>query len=162
MQSQEATGRSQAAAPRPVAELLQCPASVAALLNTAATCLHFQPDQPVFRQAEPSRGLYLVVSGQFQRRTERIETRLTLGLVRAGDLVELAAALGDGFHTYTLHALTAGSVLLLPLAALDRAFRAHPPLRMRLLEELAREVSRAYGICSLARIRKASRRSHSA
>jgi CRP-like cAMP-binding protein len=88
--------------------------------------------------------LYVVVSGQFLRRAERLETRLNLGVLRAGCLVELAAALGDGLHTYTLTAQVAGSVLLLPIGALNRALENFPPLRMRLLEELAREVSRGY------------------
>ena len=96
--------------------------------------------------------LYLVVSGQFLRKTERLETRLTLGPARAGDLVELAAALGDGRHTYTLSAQTPGSLLLLPIEALQQAFEGYPPLRMRLLEELAREVSRAYNACCLNRM----------
>jgi CRP-like cAMP-binding protein len=38
-------------------------------------------------------------------------------------------------------------VLLLPMEALNQAFQNYPPLRMRLLEELAREVSRAYNAC---------------
>jgi CRP-like cAMP-binding protein len=99
-----------------------------------------------------------VVSGQFLRRAERLETRLTLGPARAGDLVELAAALGDGHHTYTLVAQTPGSVLLLPIEALSQAFENHPPLRMQLLEELAREVSRAYNACCLNRSGKTRRR----
>ena len=101
----------------------------------------------------------MVVSGQFLRRAERLETRLTLGPARAGDLVELAAALGDGQHTYTLSAQTAGSVLLLPMEALKQAFQSYPPLRMQLLEELAREVSRAYNACCQNRAPRVQRRS---
>jgi len=77
--------------------------------------------------------------------------RLTLSPARAGDLVELAAVLGDGQHTYTLTALEAGSTLMLPIEALRTAFQSYPPLRMHLLEELAREVSRAYSTCSMSR-----------
>jgi CRP-like cAMP-binding protein len=98
-----------------------------------------------------------VVTGQFLRRAERLETRLTLGPVHAGDLVELAAALGDRQHTYTLAAQTAGTVLMLPMDALYQAFQSYPPLRMRLLEELAREVSRAYNTCCFNRVAKAKR-----
>ena len=65
--------------------------------------------------------------------------------------MELAAVLGDGRHTYTLTAQTQGSVLLLPMGALQQAFQQHPPLRMQLLEELAREVSRAYSACCVTR-----------
>jgi CRP-like cAMP-binding protein len=94
----------------------------------------------------------LVVSGQFEREIERLETLLPLTPVRAGDMVELAAALGDGRHTYTLTAESAGSVLMLPMEALTRAFESYPPLRMHLLEELAREVTRAYYDCWLSRV----------
>jgi CRP-like cAMP-binding protein len=105
----------------------------------------------VFRQHDICRGLYVVVSGLFVRKSERMKTRLTLGPARTGDLVELAAALGDGKHTYTLTAQSAGSLLLLPIEALKKVFEMYPPLRMRLLEELAREVSRAYLSCCLNR-----------
>jgi CRP-like cAMP-binding protein len=136
----------------PVAELLQCPPEVGLLLNGAAQSICFGAGELVFRQSEACRGLYLVVSGQFVRRTERMETRLTLSPARAGDLVELAAALGDCHHTYTLAAQGAGSVLMLPIDTLNQAFQSYPPLRMQLLEELAREVSRAYWTCCLSRV----------
>jgi CRP-like cAMP-binding protein len=40
---------------------------------------------------------------------------------------------------------------MLPIEALSQAFQSYPPLRMQLLEELAREVSRAYDTCCLNR-----------
>ncbi len=117
------------------------------------------PGRLFFANLRPARGLYVVVSGRFLRKAERMETRLALGPARAGDLVELAAALGDGHHTYTLTAQTTSSVLLLPIETLNEAFQAYPPLRMQLLQELAREVSRAYNACSLCRMTKTRRRS---
>jgi CRP-like cAMP-binding protein len=99
----------------------------------------------------------LVITGQFLRRAERLETRLTLGPARAGELVELAATLGDRHHTYTLAAQIAGTVLMLPIEALSQAFQSYPPLRMRLLEELAREVSRAYNTCCSSRVARPRR-----
>ena len=60
--------------------------------------------------------------------------------------------LGDRHHTYTLSAVGSGSMLLMPIEALHRAFESYPPLRMRLLEELAREVSRATITCCLTRV----------
>jgi CRP-like cAMP-binding protein len=136
---------------RPVAELLECPPAVGLLLNRSAQCLSFETGQIVFRQAGICRGLYLVISGQFLRRADRLQTHLTLGPAHAGELVELAAALGDGRHTYTLVAQTPGSVLMLSSEALNQAFQSYPPLRMKLLEELAREVSRAYSTCCFSR-----------
>jgi CRP-like cAMP-binding protein len=141
----------EAVAAHPLAELLECPAEAGNLLNGAAQCVEFDAGEVVFHQDGACKGLYVVVSGHFMRKAERLKARLTLGPARAGDLVELAAALGDGRHTYTLNAQTAGSLLLLPLEALTRVFERYPPLRMRLLEELAREVSRAYLTCCLNR-----------
>jgi CRP-like cAMP-binding protein len=146
----------------PVAELLECPPAVGLLLNHAAQCLNFEAGEVVFPQSGICRGLYLIVTGQFLRRTERLETWLTLGPAHAGDLVELAATLGDRHHTYTLAAQTAGSVLMLPIETLTQAFQSFPPLRMRLLEELAREVSRAYNTCCFNRMARPGRASSTA
>ena len=151
MEPEARSGRMDAVQARPLAELLECPPATGDVLNAAAQCIEFDAGKIVFGQSEICKGLYVVISGQFLRKTERLATRLTLGPARPGDLVELAAALGDGQHTYTLTALTPGSVLLLPVGALDLAFQDYPPLRMRLLEELAREVSRAYDACCLSR-----------
>jgi len=152
MQVEASPRRIEAVQARSVAELLECPAPVADLLNSSAQYLNSDAGEYVFRQAGVCRGLYLVLSGRFQRRTERHEVHLVLGPAQTGDLVELAAALGDGQHTYSLAAQTAGSLLLLPSDALNLAFQSYPPLRMRLLEELAREVSRAYHTCCLDRV----------
>jgi Cyclic nucleotide-binding domain len=146
------------AASRPLAELLACPPAVANLLNDFAHCIEFDTGDTVFRQSAVCRGLYLVISGQLVRKADRVDTRLTLGSVRAGELVELAAALGDLRHTYSMIAQTSGSALLLPIDALNRAFLAYPILRMQLLQELAREVSRAYGTCCTTRIAGTRRR----
>lgn len=152
------SGRMAAVQARPLAELLDCPPGTGNLLNGAAHCFNVDVGETVFRQSEDCRGLYVVVAGQFLRKTERLETRLTLGVARPGDLVELAAVLGDGRHTYTLSAQAAGSLLLLPMDALHCAFEAYPPLRMQLLEELAREVSRSYEVSCQNRMFKARRR----
>jgi len=149
--------RVEAVQAHPVAELLECPPAIGLLLNRASQCLSFEAGDVVFRQSGICRGLYLVITGQFLRRAERLETRLTLGPARAGELVELAATLGDRHHTCTLAAQTAGSVLMLPIEALNQAFQGYPPLRMRLLEELAREVSRAYYACCLSRVERPGR-----
>jgi CRP-like cAMP-binding protein len=128
----------------PVAELLACPTETSVLLTASAQAVEFQAGDMIFRQGQVSRGLYLVVSGQLLRRSERMETRILLGTAKPGDLVEIAASLGDRRHTYSLIAQTSGSLLMLPAEALEKAFTSHAPLRMHLLEELAREVSRAY------------------
>lgn len=141
-----------AAAARPLSELLECPQEARELLTNATRCIDFDGGDVVFRQHGACEGLYLVVSGDFMRKAERFNMRLTLGPARPGDLLELAAALGDGHHTYTLSAVTRGSLLLLPMEALQRAFESDPPLQMRLLEEQAREVSRAYITCCLNRV----------
>ncbi|MGB7266215.1 MAG: Crp/Fnr family transcriptional regulator [Terracidiphilus sp.] len=155
-------GQWAAVAAHPLAELLECPQEAGNLLAEASRTIDFDSGQVVFRQHSSCKGLYVVVSGDFARKAERFEMRVTLGSARPGDLVELSAALGDGHHTYTLTAVGSGSLLLLPMEALRDAFDRYPPLRMRLLEELAREVSRAYITCCLTRVTPARRRSNGA
>jgi CRP-like cAMP-binding protein len=147
-----------AVAAHPLAELLACPTRAADLLAAASRFVSFDAGYVVFRQHQPCRGLCVIVSGSLQRKADRLETRVALGMVRSGDLVELAAALAIGPHTYTLTAVSAGSLLVLPIEALSQAFEIHPPLRMHLLEELAREVSRAYVACCLERMSFRARR----
>jgi CRP-like cAMP-binding protein len=162
MQAEARSERLEAVAAHPLAELLECPPEAGNLLNGAAQCIEFDSGEVVFRQNSACKGLYVVVGGIFLRKAERLKTRLTLGPARAGDLVELASALGDGQHTYTLTAQTPGSVLLLPIESLNQVFKNYPPLRMRLLEELAREVSRAYISCCLNRTVHVRRRGNGA
>jgi len=157
MQSEARSKRLDAVSTHPLAELLACPPTTGSLLTASARSISIPAGEAVFSQSGPCHGLYLVVSGQFLRRTERLSMRVTLGMARSGDLVELAAALGEQVHTYTLLAQTPGSVLLLPIHALHQAFQSYPPLRMRLLEELAREVSRAYHLCTLTNLTRTRR-----
>ncbi len=161
MQSEARSKRLEAVSTHPLAELLACPPSTSKLLTASAQTIAFSSGEVIFNQSASCRGLYLVVSGQLLRRAERLSMRVTLGVARPGDLVELAAALGDRVHTYTLVAQTPGSVLLLPFDALQEAFQTYPPLRMRLLEELAREVSRAYHLCTLSNLSRSRRRAAS-
>ena len=85
----------EAVAAHPLAELLECPPEAGNLLNGQAQCLDFESGDVVFRQHAACKGLYVVVSGLFLRKAERLDSRLTLGSGRPGDLAELAAALGD-------------------------------------------------------------------
>jgi CRP-like cAMP-binding protein len=150
MQTEARSRRIDAVAAHPLAELLACPPATGSLLTASALSINFAAGETIFQQSGPCSGLYLVVSGQLLRKADRLETRVTLGAARAGDLVELAAALGDLRHTYSLVAQTSASLLILPIEALNMAFQTFPPLRMRLLEELAREISRAYHFCCLS------------
>jgi hypothetical protein len=143
--------RHEPAASHPIAELLACPPAIGNMLNAATECIEFDAGQVIFHQNDLCRGLYVSISGQLLRKAARLDTRLNLGTVRAGELVELAAMLGDVRHTYTLVGQTKGTVLRLPKEALQRAFELYPRIRMQLLEELAREVSRAYNLCCATR-----------
>lgn len=137
--------RRDATAPRPIAELLACPPEIGNMLNAAAECIELEPGKVIFHQDDICRGLYVVIAGQLLRKAVRLDVRLALGTTRAGEVIELASMLSDVRHTYTLTAQSAGSLMRLPKEALLRAFQSYPPLRMQLLEELAREISRAYG-----------------
>ena len=158
MQPAAFSDRHDLAAAHPIAELLACPPAVGNLLNASAECIEFESGDVLFHQNDICQGLYVIISGQLLRKAARLDSRLMLGAVRAGEVVELAAMLGDVRHTYTLVAQTAGTVMRLPREALNRAFQSYAPLRMQLLEELAREVSRAYGICCASRLAGIRRR----
>jgi CRP-like cAMP-binding protein len=151
MQSAAISEHGDLAAARPIAELLACPPTVGNMLNASAECIEFDAGDVIFHQNDICRGLYILISGYMLRKAARLDSRLTLGTVRAGEVTELAAMLGDVRHTFTLVAQAKGTAMRLPKEALDRAFQQYPPLRMRLLEELAREVSRAYAVCSTTR-----------
>jgi hypothetical protein len=153
--------RHEPAASHPIAELLACPPTIGNMLNAATECIEFDAGDVVFHQNDVCRGLYVLVSGQLLRKTARFDTRLSLGTVRAGEVVELAAMLGDVRHTYTLIGQTKGTVLRLPKETLQRAFELYPRIRMQLLEELAREVSRAYNLCCATRMAGIRRRTTS-
>ena len=161
MQSEARSARVDSVEAHPVSELLACPPETGILLTATARALDFDAGRAIFRQSSLCEGLYLVVSGQLVRRTERIDTRIVLGTARPGDLLELAAALGDRHHTYSLVAQTSGSLLMLPIESLHKAFENYPPLRMKLLEELAREVSRGYRACRNSKIGPSRRHSGS-
>jgi len=152
MQAKAITERRDVAAPHPISELLACPPVVANMLNASAESIEFDAGDVLFQQNDVCRGLYIPISGYLLRKTARLDSRLTLGTVRAGEVVELAAMLGDVRHTYTLIGQSKGTAMRLPKEALQRAFELFPTLRMRLLEELAREVSRAYGMCCVAKL----------
>ncbi len=158
MQSKALPGSRDVAAPHPIAELLACPPAVGNMLNASAECIEFDAGDLLFHQNDLCRGLYLPIAGYLLRKAARFDARLTLGTVRPGEVVELAAMLGDVRHTYTLIAQSKGTAMRLPREALQRAFEQYPPLKMRLLEELAREVSRAYGMCSVAKMSGLRRR----
>jgi CRP-like cAMP-binding protein len=151
VQAQQSAGRFASVSAHPIAELLDCPPETGKLLNGAAECITVHAGDIVFRQDDPSSGLYLVVSGEFLRKADRFNTRVTLGAVRPGEIVELASVLSGIRHTYSLTAISESTLLLLPQDALRAAFEHYPPLRMRLLQELAREVSRAYLTCCMTR-----------
>ena len=90
--------RMEAVHAHPVAELLECPAAVGAVLNGSAQCLPFRAGEVVFHRSECCRGLYMVVSGRLQRHTEWNQTPETLAPAQAGDLLELSAVLSGGLR----------------------------------------------------------------
>src|ERR1700739_3938262 len=89
MQPEARSKQFEAVSTHPLAELLACPSLTNSLLTASAQSIGFQPGDVIFSQTAPCLGLYLVISGQLLRRAERLAMRLTLGMARSGDLVEL-------------------------------------------------------------------------
>src|ERR1700748_3621605 len=109
MQPSAFTDRRDGAAPHPIAELLACPPTVADMLNASAENIRFEAGDILFHQDAPCQGLFVVSSGQLLRRAIGLDSRLVLGNVRAGEIIELASMLSDVRHTYTLIAQTLGA-----------------------------------------------------
>lgn len=145
MPSDERQENLRTVAPRPLTELLACPGPLEQRLGAASQRRNYPAGELLFSQGKECDGLYLLLTGEFARSAQRREKRLSLGVLHAGDLAELAAVLGDGEHNYSLIAATDAAALVFPMSALLSAFQEYPPLRMHLLEELGREVSRSYG-----------------
>ena len=74
----------------------------------------------------------------------------------AGDVIFHQNDISQGL--YVVISGYMGTAMRLSKEALQCAFQQYPPLRMRLLEELAREVSRAYAICASTRLAGMRRR----
>lgn len=134
-----------AVAPRPLTELLACPGSLEQRLGASSERRDYKAGDQLFSQGDKCEGLFLLLAGEFCRSSYRRDKRVNLGVLHPGDLVELAAVLGDGGYNYSLQATTDATALMFPMATLRAAFQEYSPLRMHLLEELGREVSRAYG-----------------
>lgn len=136
---------------QPLNLLLSCPSEIEQRLGSVTVRRNYTDGEVLFEQNTPCDGLYLILAGEFSRATDRWETHLSLAPLHAGDLVELAAILGEGKHSSTVVATAPSAALVFPRSALEEAFAAYPPLRMHLLEELGREVSRAYTMLSFGR-----------
>jgi CRP-like cAMP-binding protein len=151
MLSKDDRAGNSAVAPRPLTELLACPGSLEQRLGASSERRDYKAGDLLFSQGGECEGLYLLLAGEFCRSSYRRDKRVNLGVLHSGDLVELAAVLGDGGHNYSLLATTDAAALLFPIESLRVAFQEYSPLRMHLLEELGREVSRAYGAVYLPR-----------
>ena len=81
-------------AAHPLTQLLECPPETSLQLGRSVRTLQFEEGDAIFRQDAPCAGLYLLVSGNFLRRVERMGTRLTLAPGSPGDLS------GVGGHTW--------------------------------------------------------------
>src|ERR1700739_3177986 len=91
MQSAAISERRDVAAAHPIAELLACPPAVGNMLNASAECIEFDAGDEIFHQNDICLGLYILISGQLLRKAARRDARVTLGTVRAGEVVEWAA-----------------------------------------------------------------------
>ena len=74
MQPAAITERHDGAAPRPIAELLACPPAIGNLLNASAECIEFETGDVIFHQNDNCQGLYVVITGQLQRKAARLDS----------------------------------------------------------------------------------------
>jgi len=82
--TEERIERLAAAAAHPLAELLECPEEAGQRLSSVSRCIDVDAGKSVFQQNASCKGLYVVVSGDFVRKAERLQLRVTLGTARPG------------------------------------------------------------------------------
>jgi glutaminase len=114
-----------------------------AVLQDVLQLRSFDPGALVVRKGDPADALYLLMHGQVS---------VTIALPN-GDVKRLAtfpagmafgelAIIDRGERTADVRADTAVECYLLPVAALDRLGETHPAIKMKLMENLLRHVSR--------------------
>ena len=109
---------------------------------------------PLFRQGEPSRGLYVVAEGRVRVfRHARDGRERTLGVHGPGDALGEVPFLDGGPHPASAVAETDARLLFLSRDDFERLCRAHPEVAAGVIRELGRRLRRM-----AARVEKISRK----
>ncbi len=92
--------------------------------------LRFDPGQMVFQEAQPTRGMFVFVSGRaILTRHGSNGMEESIGAVETGQYINEEALYSSGFETATLHVVETAIVLLIPRASFIQLVSAYPEIR---------------------------------
>lgn len=100
-----------------------------------------EPGGVLFRQGEPSSGVWIVRGGIFELVVGTGNDRTVVELLRAGDVDGDVELLLEMPFPYTARATQAGSVFYIDRESFEKLLAAHPPIARRWLSSVARRVS---------------------
>ncbi len=139
-----------------------CPAvltdRLAVALGGGATTRRLAPGEVLFRQGDPVRAIFTVLSGRvlLVRHTSAGQ-RVLLHDARAGELLAEAALFANAYHC-DAHAATAAELRVLPKPALHEALQRDPALMLAFAGTLAHQVQALRGRLALRGLRLARER----
>lgn len=101
----------------------QLPAGIREEVERSAVSLKIKRGKPIFRQGDPVKGLYGLVTGEAHIIGTTIAGQdMLVAMLRAGDWTGFLACMDGGAYTLTVQATQPCEVLHLPLAAVERIF----------------------------------------
>jgi membrane protein YdbS with pleckstrin-like domain len=110
-----------------------------AALSTAFEVLRFQPGEIVFAQGQPTRGMFVFVSGKALLSQQTPQGERHLGLIGGGQYINEAALNEPMIETATLRIVEPSVVLFLSRARMDAALSAQPSIQHNLRGRLDAE-----------------------
>jgi CRP/FNR family transcriptional regulator, dissimilatory nitrate respiration regulator len=134
------------------------PERLAAAVGAAGTIRRLAAGEALFRQADPARAIFAVLSGRVQLlRHTSAGQRVLLHDARPGELLAEAALFAEAYHCDATAAIAA-EVRVLPKPALHEALRRDPALALGLAGTLAHQVQALRGRLALRDLRPARER----
>jgi len=131
---------------------------LAAAIGAACTTSRLAPGESLFRQGDPARAIFAVLSGRVSLlRHTSAGHRVLLHNARPGDLLAEAALFAEAYHCDAI-AATAAELRVIPTPALRDALRRDPALAMGLAGTLAHQVQALRGRLALRDLRPARER----
>ena len=144
--------------PPEISEAASIADRLAAAIGAAGTTRRLAPAEPLFRQGDPARAIFAVLSGRVSLlRHTSAGHRVLLHGARPGELLAEAALFAATYHCDAI-AATAAELRVIPAPALREALRRDPALAMGLAGALAHQVQGLRGRLALRDLRPARER----
>jgi CRP/FNR family transcriptional regulator, cyclic AMP receptor protein len=123
----------------------QLPHAALATLNSLRQTSFYPKGALLFVEGQPSRGLFLICSGQAKLYVNSAEGQsLTLRMVEPGEVLCLSSLIADEPYPATAETLCPSQVRFLPRLAFLQLMRAHPDVSLRVAKHLSMEISKAW------------------